>query len=89
MHVGSSSNMIKTSDDMPTLAAMAYGAPVNQAGALLDWLFSGNFERFPKLKIALSEGSIGRTPTPREGRTGRRQAAVLGLRFDSDLNANR
>ena len=63
MHVGSSSNLIKTSDDMPTLAFMAYSAPVNQAGTLLDWLFSGNFERFPKLKIALSEGSIGWIPT--------------------------
>jgi predicted TIM-barrel fold metal-dependent hydrolase len=62
MHVGSSSNMIRTSDDMPTLAAMTYGAPVNQAGTLLDWLFSTNFKTFPGLKIALSEGSIGWIP---------------------------
>jgi predicted TIM-barrel fold metal-dependent hydrolase len=62
MHVGSSSNLIRTSDDMPTLAFMAYSAAANQAGTLLDWLFSGQFERYPNLKIALSEGSIGWIP---------------------------
>jgi predicted TIM-barrel fold metal-dependent hydrolase len=62
MHVGSSSNFIKTSDDMPTLAFMAYSAAANQAGTLLDWLFSGKFEQFPALKVALSEGSIGWIP---------------------------
>jgi predicted TIM-barrel fold metal-dependent hydrolase len=62
MHVGSSSTMARTSDDMPTLAAMAYGGAANQAGTMLDWLFSGNFERFPGLKIALSEASIGWIP---------------------------
>jgi predicted TIM-barrel fold metal-dependent hydrolase len=62
MHVGSSSNLIRTSDDMPTLAFMAYSAAANQAGTLLDWLFSGNFARYPNLKIALSEGSIGWIP---------------------------
>jgi predicted TIM-barrel fold metal-dependent hydrolase len=62
MHVGSSSNLIRTSEDMPTLAFMAYSAAANQAGTLLDWLFSGNFTRFPGLKIALSEGSIGWIP---------------------------
>jgi predicted TIM-barrel fold metal-dependent hydrolase len=62
MHVGSSSNLIRTSDDMPTLAFMAYSAAANQAGTLLDWLFSGQFARFPNLKIALSEGSIGWMP---------------------------
>jgi predicted TIM-barrel fold metal-dependent hydrolase len=62
MHVGSSSNLIRTSDDMPTLAFMAYSAAANQAGTLLDWLFSGLFDRFANLSIALSEGSIGWIP---------------------------
>ncbi|MBF4996449.1 amidohydrolase [Nocardia sp. BSTN01] len=62
MHVGSSSNMIRTSEDMPTLAFMAYSAAANQAGTLLDWLFSGNFVKYSNLKIALSEGSIGWIP---------------------------
>ena len=29
---------------------------------MLAWLFSGIFERFPNLKIALSEGNIGWMP---------------------------
>jgi predicted TIM-barrel fold metal-dependent hydrolase len=62
MHVGSSSNLIRTSPDMPDLAFMAYSAAANQAGTLLDWLFSGIFPKFPNLKIALSEGSIGWMP---------------------------
>jgi predicted TIM-barrel fold metal-dependent hydrolase len=47
---------------MPTLAFMAYSPAANQAGTLMDWLFSGNFTRYPQLKIALSEGSIGWIP---------------------------
>ena len=62
MHVGSSSNLIRTSDDMPTLAFMAYSPAANQAGTLMDWLFSGKFVKFGNLKIALSEGSIGWIP---------------------------
>ena len=88
MHVGSSSNLIRTSDDMPTLAFMAYSAAANQAGTLLDWLFSGNFERFPHLKIALSEGSIGWIPYFLE----RAEQVVdkqrfWASRFDIDMNA--
>jgi predicted TIM-barrel fold metal-dependent hydrolase len=89
MHVGSSSNLIRTSPDMPTLAFMAYSAAANQAGTLLDWLFSGNFERFPGLKIALSEGSIGWIPYFLE-----RAEQVIdkqrfwASRFDIDMNAS-
>ena len=77
---GSSSNLIRTSDDMPTLAFMSYSAAANQAGTLLDWLFSGKFEQFPELKIALSRG-IDRLDSvlPRAGGAGRRQAALLGV----------
>jgi predicted TIM-barrel fold metal-dependent hydrolase len=89
MHVGSSSNLIRTSPDMPTLAFMAYSAAANQAGTLLDWLFSGNFVRFPHLKIALSEGSIGWMPYFLE-----RAEQVIdkqrfwASRFDIDMNAS-
>lgn len=89
MHVGSSSNLIRTSPDMPTLAFMAYSAAANQAGTLLDWLFSGNFVRFPNLKIALSEGSIGWIPYFLE-----RAEQVIdkqrfwASRFDIDMNAS-
>ena len=89
MHVGSSSNLIRTSDDMPTLAFMAYSAAANQAGTLLDWLFSGNFVRFPQLKIALSEGSIGWIPYFLE----RAEQVVdkqrfWASRFDINMNAS-
>ncbi|CUU55276.1 Predicted metal-dependent hydrolase, TIM-barrel fold [Parafrankia irregularis] len=89
MHVGSSSNLIRTSPDMPTLAFMAYSAAANQAGTLLDWLFSGKFEKFPNLKIALSEGSIGWIPYFLE-----RAEQVIdkqrfwASRFDIDMNAS-
>lgn len=89
MHVGSSSNLIRTSPDMPTLAFMAYSAAANQAGTLLDWLFSGIFTRFPNLKIALSEGSIGWIPYFLE-----RAEQVIdkqrfwASRFDIDMNAS-
>jgi predicted TIM-barrel fold metal-dependent hydrolase len=89
MHVGSSSNLIRTSPDMPTLAFMAYSAAANQAGTLLDWLFSGNFVRYPNLKIALSEGSIGWIPYFLE-----RAEQVIdkqrfwASRFDIDMNAS-
>jgi predicted TIM-barrel fold metal-dependent hydrolase len=87
MHVGSSSNLIRTSDDMPTLAFMAYSAAANQAGTLLDWLFSGNLERFPQLKVALSESSIGWIPYFLE----RAEQVVdkqrfWAARFDIDMN---
>ncbi|QFG20309.1 amidohydrolase family protein [Actinomadura sp. WMMB 499] len=89
MHVGSSSNLIRTSPDMPTLAFMAYSAAANQAGTLLDWLFSGNFTKFPDLKIALSEGSIGWMPYFLE----RAEQVVdkqrfWASRFDIDMNAS-
>ncbi|CAO5154254.1 Amidohydrolase [Frankia sp. AiPs1] len=89
MHVGSSSNLIRTSADMPTLAFMAYSAAANQAGTLLDWLFSGKFTQFPNLKIALSEGSIGWIPYFLE----RAEQVVdkqrfWASRFDIDMNAS-
>jgi predicted TIM-barrel fold metal-dependent hydrolase len=89
MHVGSSSNLIRTSDDMPTLAFMAYSAAANQAGTLLDWLFSGKFEQYPRLKIALSEGSIGWIPYFLE----RAEQVVdkqrfWASRFDINMNAS-
>src|SRR5260370_4065086 len=61
MHVGSSSHRPRSSPDAPVLANMSWGS-VRTAGAMLEWLFSGKFQRFPTLKIALSEGSIGWIP---------------------------
>ena len=61
MHVGSSSNVPKISDESPFMANLAWGA-IRTAGAMLDWLFSGLFTRYPGIKIALSEGEIGWIP---------------------------
>lgn len=61
MHVGSSSTMPKISPDSPFMANMTWGA-TRTSGAMLEWLFSGIFNRFPKLNIALSEGNIGWIP---------------------------
>jgi predicted TIM-barrel fold metal-dependent hydrolase len=61
MHVGSSSTMPKICSDSPFMANLAWGAN-RTSGAMLSWLFSGFFQRFDKLKIALSEGEIGWIP---------------------------
>jgi len=61
MHVGSSSTMPKVSPDGPFLANLAYGA-VRPAATMLEWIFSGMFQRYPNLKIALSEGEVGWIP---------------------------
>jgi predicted TIM-barrel fold metal-dependent hydrolase len=61
MHVGSSSQIPQISPDAPFMANLAWGA-TRTSGAMLTWLFSGMFTRFPKLKIALSEGEIGWIP---------------------------
>ena len=61
MHVGSSSQVPQIAPDSPFMANLAWGA-VRTSGAMLAWLFSGMFTRFPGLKIALSEGEIGWMP---------------------------
>jgi predicted TIM-barrel fold metal-dependent hydrolase len=58
MHVGSSSQLPAICHDAPTMANIAFGA-VRTAGTMLSWIFGDAFERFPNLKIALSEGNVG------------------------------
>jgi predicted TIM-barrel fold metal-dependent hydrolase len=61
MHIGSSSKMPATSQDAP--AAVAASLSFNNAMAsLCDFLFSGVLVRFPRLKLAYSEGQIGWLP---------------------------
>ena len=61
MHVGSSSKFPRTSADAPPLVSIAL---VHEAAerALTDWLCSGILERYPTIKIALSEGQAGWIP---------------------------
>ena len=61
MHVGSSSQVPQIAPDSPFMANLSWGA-IRTSGAMLSWLFSGMFTRFPNLGIALSEGEIGWIP---------------------------
>ncbi|HEY7070487.1 MAG TPA: amidohydrolase family protein [Acidimicrobiales bacterium] len=61
MHVGSSSQIPQIAPDAPFMANLTWGA-IRTSGAMLSWLFSGMFQRYPQLKIALSEGEIGWMP---------------------------
>jgi len=61
MHVGSSSVVPQIAPDSPFMANLTWGA-IRTSGAMLSWIFSGMFQRYPKLKIALSEGEIGWIP---------------------------
>lgn len=60
-HIGSSSSMPITSVDAPPMV-MATLSVSNSMGALLDFLFSGVFERYPRVKLSLAEGQIGWLP---------------------------
>jgi predicted TIM-barrel fold metal-dependent hydrolase len=62
MHSGSSSHLPRPSDESPLMVTTAWGTGAVTSGTLIDWLFSGVFERFPGLKVALSEGGIGWIP---------------------------
>jgi predicted TIM-barrel fold metal-dependent hydrolase len=62
MHTGSSSVPMRFSSNSYTLMNLAWGAGSRVSGTLLDWMFASVFDRFPKLKIALSEGGIGWMP---------------------------
>jgi predicted TIM-barrel fold metal-dependent hydrolase len=61
MHVGSSSEVPQIAPDAPFMANLTWGA-TRTSGAMLSWLFSGMFQKYPDLKIALSEGEIGWIP---------------------------
>jgi predicted TIM-barrel fold metal-dependent hydrolase len=61
IHVGSSSEVPQIAPDSPFMANLTWGA-IRTSGAMLSWLFSGHFTRFPNLKVALSEGEIGWMP---------------------------
>jgi predicted TIM-barrel fold metal-dependent hydrolase len=61
MHVGSSSTLPAIAPDAPFMANLTWGAS-RTSGTMLAWLFSGWFQKYPNLKIALSEGEIGWVP---------------------------
>jgi predicted TIM-barrel fold metal-dependent hydrolase len=61
MHIGSSSQMVKTSPDAPGVVQTALSSH-NSMVSLVDFMFSGVLERFENLKLAYSEGQIGWIP---------------------------
>ena len=61
MHTGSSSTMPAINKHAGFMANLAWGAN-RTSGAMLAWLFSGYFQTYPNLKIALSEGEVGWIP---------------------------
>lgn len=61
IHIGSGSSPIVTSPDAPSGVFLAL-LGVNAQLSLYDWLLSDTLERFPNLKIALSEAQIGWMP---------------------------
>ena len=61
MHLGSSSTVPITSPDAPIEVIYSL-SPIGLMEAASDILWSRMFNRFPKLKVALSEGGIGWVP---------------------------
>jgi predicted TIM-barrel fold metal-dependent hydrolase len=60
-HIGSSSRLVSTSPDAPvTVQVTLLG--VNSMMAAADWLLGNVFDRFPTLKVILSEGGTGWIP---------------------------
>jgi predicted TIM-barrel fold metal-dependent hydrolase len=61
MHIGSSSRMPATSPDAPFIVSSTLTFS-NAMGSMLDYIFSGTLDRFPRLRIAYSEGQVGWMP---------------------------
>ena len=61
MHIGSSSKLATSSAEAPLSVTLSLFG-VNSMVAFADWIFSGIFERFPKMRAVLSEGGAGWIP---------------------------
>ena len=59
MHTGSSSRVSSPSPDAPFMAVLTFSTSTLALETAVNWIFSGTLERFPSLKICLSEGGIG------------------------------
>ena len=61
MHIGSSSVLVTSSPDAhPGVQWTATG--INSMLAMADWIFSGILDRFPPMRVLLSEGGAGWVP---------------------------
>ena len=61
MHIGSTSKMPSTSPDAPFSVSSTITF-ANAMGSMCDYILSGIFVRFPKLRIAYAEGQVGWMP---------------------------
>ncbi|HVW32134.1 MAG TPA: amidohydrolase family protein [Acidimicrobiia bacterium] len=61
LHVGSSGTISCPSPDSPDPVQVAL-FPLNAMQAVVDWIFSGIAQRYPDIRIALSEGGISWVP---------------------------
>jgi predicted TIM-barrel fold metal-dependent hydrolase len=61
LHIGSSSKLIRSSQDAPPCTQLSY-VGANSMMACTDWLFSGILERHPSVRVAFSEGGAGWVP---------------------------
>jgi predicted TIM-barrel fold metal-dependent hydrolase len=61
LHIGSSSTVPITAPDAPPEVMISL-TPMNSMLAVTDVVFSGIFQRFPSLQIAMSEGGTGWMP---------------------------
>jgi predicted TIM-barrel fold metal-dependent hydrolase len=61
LHIGSSSSLLLTATDAPADVMISI-TPMNAFLALNDLMWTSIFKRFPRIKIAMSEGGIGWIP---------------------------
>ena len=61
MHIGSSSKLIRSSEDAPLCSSLPY-VGANSMIACTDWLFAGILDRHPGIRVAFSEGGAGWVP---------------------------
>jgi predicted TIM-barrel fold metal-dependent hydrolase len=86
MHIGSSSQLVVTSPEAP-IDVLYTLTPMNIVQAAADVVWSHVLERFPSLKVALSEGGIGWIPyfLERIDYVYRQQRAWTGQSFGARL----
>ena len=60
-HIGSAGNAPYPSDESP-IDAWITSMPISIAPAAADWIFASFWQKYPSLKMALSEGGIGWIP---------------------------
>jgi predicted TIM-barrel fold metal-dependent hydrolase len=61
LHIGSSSSLLLTASDAPADVMISI-TPMNSFLALNDLMWTSIFKKFPRIKIAMSEGGIGWIP---------------------------